>query len=88
MSKPRSRPRRKKNSRPAEIEGNGSNGGAHDDNEATYKFPQIVALVRKADAAGLKADGYLWSIGDALIAECGSPGRHGVNTGSKTSSTR
>jgi hypothetical protein len=33
--------------------------------------------------AGRKADGFLWRVGDALLAECGPPGRHGVNTGAK-----
>jgi hypothetical protein len=64
------------------LKGNGTTAIDQGRN-GVFKFPKIIKLVREADDAGRRADGYLWRIGDALIAECGPPGRHGVNTGTK-----
>jgi hypothetical protein len=52
-----------------------------DPNRNNSKFPRTVAAIEAAETAIKKADGCLWSIGDALIEECGLPGPRGVNTG-------
>lgn len=45
------------------------------------KFPKTAAAVQEWEEAHRRGENGLWKIGDALVAECGRPGRHGVNTG-------
>jgi hypothetical protein len=47
------------------------------------RFSKIVTLVREAENTRRKVDKFHWRIGDALVAECGPPGRKGANTGTK-----
>lgn len=53
-----------------------------DQTKSVTKFPRVIDAVRDREDARHNADHALWLIGDALIAECGPPGAHGVNTGS------
>jgi hypothetical protein len=49
--------------------------------EQGTKFPKTMAAVREWEEAHRHGENGLLKIGRALVAECGRPGKHGVNTG-------